>query len=126
MQRDISFPGSDICSHELATHGRYGVIACPVCGLVEWFGPDGPADSVEAIAALFGSFDLVSQVPGVGAPARSVLAYRPGPTCRRALDILPRRCWLAAGPQLWLATDGDVLLLATPDELMIHNLTRGA
>lgn len=126
MQGDISISPSDACNHELATHGRYGVIACPACGLVEWFGPQGPVDPAEAMAALFGSFDLIATVPSVGAPAPSVLAYRPGPNRRRALGILPRHCWLAAGYRLWLATDGAVLLLATTDELMIHNLTRGA
>jgi hypothetical protein len=126
MNVETSLPRSDTCSHELTTHGRYGVIACGACGLVEWFGPHGPVDPAEAIAALFGSYDLISQVSAVGSPAGSVLVYRPGPGRRRALDILPRHCWLAAAPELWLATDGAVLLLATSDELMIHNLTRGA
>lgn len=126
MNGDATFRASETCNHELATHGRYGVIACPACGLVEWFGPQGAVDPAEAMAALFGSFDLIGSVPCVGAPARSVLAYGTGPARRRALDILPRHCWLAASPELWLATDGRVLLLATTDELMIRNLTRGA
>ncbi|MGA7270880.1 MAG: hypothetical protein WB239_07390 [Acidimicrobiia bacterium] len=126
MIGDIPLLASDTCNHELAIHGRYGVIACAACGLVEWFGPQGVVDPAEAVAALFGSFDLIGSVPSVGAPSRSVLAYKPGAARRRALGILPRHCWLGAGPQLWLATDGEVLLLATPDELMVHNLTRGA
>jgi hypothetical protein len=119
--------GTEDCDHQLRTHGRTGVIACAGCGLVEWFGAGGrPVDSAEAMAALFGSYDLIGPVPAVAAPARRVLAYRPNRGGKAALQLLPPRSWLHAGPQLWLATEGELLLLATPDELMVENLTRGA
>lgn len=115
------------CDHELRTHGRIGIIACATCGLVEWFGTGGrPIDPAEGMAALFGSFDLIGAVAAVGAPARRVLAYRPPRSGRNAVNVLPVHCWLAAGPDLWVATDGQCLLLATPDDLMVANLTRGA
>lgn len=115
------------CDHALRAHGRTGVIACSACGLVEWFGPSGrPLDPAEGLAALFGSFDLIGAVPAVGAPARRVLAYRPPRGGRGALAVLPAGSWMRGGPDLWVATDGAVLLLATPDDLMVENLTRGA
>ncbi|HJR92338.1 MAG TPA: hypothetical protein VJ938_07855 [Acidimicrobiia bacterium] len=115
------------CDHELRTHGRTGVIACAACGMVEWFGLGGrPLDPAEAMAALFGAYDLIGPVAAVGAPARRILAYRPNRGGKAALALLPRGGWLQAGPHLWLATDGESLLLATPDELMVENLTRGA
>lgn len=114
------------CDHELKTHGRVGLVACGTCGLVEWFGPDGPIDPAEGMAALFGTYDLVGPMPAVGAPAETVLAYRPDRGKRGALRVLPSESWLRAAPELWLATDGSVLLLATPDPLMVDNLTRGA
>ena len=119
--------GADDCDHELRTHGRVGVIACAECGLVEWFGPHGGMiDPAEGVAALYGTYDLIGPMPAVGAPAASVLAYRPPRGRKAALDLLPMASWLRLAPDLWVATDGDVLLLATPDPLMVDNLTRGA
>lgn len=114
------------CDHRLRSFGRTGVIACGECGVVAWFDAAGPVDPAEAMAALFGSYNLIGQVPAVGAPAPSVLAYRPTRGRRGALSILPESSWLQAGPDLWLATDGQVLLMATPNQLMVENLTRGA
>jgi hypothetical protein len=114
------------CDHRLRTWGHTGVIACPDCGLVEWFGTRGPIDPAEAMAALFGTFDLIGPMPAIGAPADQVLAYRPTRGKGGALSVLPTECWLRAGPDLWLATDGSILLLASPNELMVDNLTRGA
>ncbi|CAN5753570.1 hypothetical protein BH23ACT5_BH23ACT5_22710 [soil metagenome] len=115
-----------VCDHRLRTWGQTGVIACSDCGLVEWFGTSGPIDSAEAMAALFGSFDLIGSMPAIGAPAEQVLAYRPTRARRGALSVLPAKTWLQAGPDLWLATDGATLLLASPNQLMVDNLTRGA
>lgn len=114
------------CDHRLRSHGRTGVIACGECGTVAWFGAHGPLDPAEAVAALFGSFDLLGRLPAVGAPSEVVLAYRPGIGRKGALSVLPPSVWLQAGPRLWLSTDGELLLVSTPDSLMIENLTRGA
>lgn len=127
MNTDIHSGRGDDCDHELKTHGRIGVIACAQCGLVEWFGARGMIlDPAEGVAALFGSFDLIGPMRAVGAPADRVLAYRPGRGKKAALGVLPAHSWLRPAPDLWLATDGEILLLATPDPLMVDNLTRGA
>ncbi len=114
------------CTHEMRTRGRTGVIACAACGLLEFFGPGGALDPAEGVAALFGDYDLVARLPSVGAPGRTVLAYRPARGKRGSLEVLPPAVWLCAGPRLWLASDGDLLLLATSDELLVDNLTREA
>lgn len=101
--------------------------ACADCGRVDWLSDEGPVDPAEAMAALFGSFDLVGSMEALGAPSPEVLVYAP-PSARkrRHLDSLPRRVWLKSGPHLWMSTDGDVLLLATTQRLLFENLTRGA
>lgn len=121
---DAGPPGN--CDHELRSWGKTGLVACGECGIVEWFGPGGPLDPAEALAALYGSYDLVGPLPAIGAPAAEVLVYRPHRARRGALSILPTEAWLPAGPDLWLATDGQVLLLATPNPVMVENLTQGA
>ena len=107
--------------------GEVAVAACGECGRVDWFGSDGKVDPTEAVAALFGSFDLIGPMAALGAPSPQVLAYKaPNSRKRRNLDALPRGAWLKVGPHLWLAHDGQVLLLATTQPLMYENLTRGA
>lgn len=115
------------CEHKPVWVGRIAVAACAECGSVDWLSDQGPVDHAEAIAALFGSFDLIGPIDALGAPSPDVLVYAP-PTQRkrRNLDALPRRAWLRAGPQLWMSTDGEVLLLATTQRLLFENLTRGA
>lgn len=115
------------CEHKPTWVGRIAISACEDCGRVDWFSDEGPVDHAEAMAALFGSYDLVGPIPGLGAPSSEVLVYEP-PSARkrRHLDALPRRAWLKAGPQLWMSTDGQVLLLATTQRLLFENLNRGA
>lgn len=117
---------SYLCRHEVRYHGRVGVVACADCGCLEFNGARGPLDPAEGVAALFGNFDLVGKVPAIAAPADHVLAYRPPLGKRAALDVLPAGCWLRVHDELWLASDRQVLLLATPNRLMVDNLTRGA
>lgn len=107
-------PGNDAgCRHEVAFRGGVGVVACGSCWRLDFFGPGGTLDPTEAVASLFGSYDLVGPVDAVGAPAPRVLAYRPDRRGKSGLQLLPTGCWLAAGPSLSMATDGSVLLLAT-------------
>ncbi len=103
------------------------VSGCPDCGGVEWFSDAGPVDPAEAMAHLFGSYDLIGPLDALGSPAPTVLAYSP-PSARKRknLDALPEKVWLKAGPNLWLSHDGNVLLLATNQQLLFDNLTRGA
>lgn len=115
------------CEHKPVWVGRVAVAACEDCGQVDWLSDQGPVDPAEAMAALFGSFDLVGSMKALGAPSPEVLVYAP-PTARkrRHLDALPRRVWLKAGLHLWMSTDGEVLLLSTTQRLLYENLTRGA
>jgi hypothetical protein len=115
------------CEHKPIWVGRIAVAACEDCGQVEWFSDEGPVDSAEAMAALFGSYDLIGPIEALGAPSAEVLIYAPPSSQkRRNLRALPRRVWLKSGPQLWMSTDGEVLLLATTQRLLFENLTRGA
>lgn len=118
--------GNESCRHEMSRWGRTAVVACAACGLLQFFGSRGLLDPAEGMAALFGNYDLISPMPAVGAPAPRVLAYRPNRSDKGALGLLPLGCWLAVGEDLWVASDGQALLLATPNELMVANLTRGA
>jgi hypothetical protein len=103
------------------------VSACADCGRVDWLSDSGPIDPAEALAYLFGSYDLIGHLEALGGPTSSVLAYAP-PSAqkRRNLNALPRHVWLEVGPRLWLSHDGQVLLLATDNRLLVENLTRGA
>ncbi len=101
--------------------------ACSECGTIDWFSSTGPIDPAEALAGLFGSYDLIGPVDAVGAPTRKVLAYRPPSSKKRAyLAGIPDGVWLKAAPHLWLSHDGEVLLLAPTSPIEFSNLTRGA
>ncbi|HEY7468379.1 MAG TPA: hypothetical protein VIC07_02450 [Acidimicrobiia bacterium] len=118
---------SQWCDHKPTWVGRVAISACADCARVDWFSDSGPIDHAEALAYLFGGYDLIGHLDALGGPTRSVLAYSaPSTRARKHLDALPRAVWLEVGPRLWLAHDGEVLLLATDHQLLIENLTRGA
>lgn len=118
---------SEWCEHKPVWVGRIAVAACENCGRIDWLSNEGPIDPAEALAALFGSYDLIGPMDALGAPAPQVLAYAPpSGRKRKNLDALPKRVWLKAGPRLWMSHDGEVLLLATTQRLLFENLTRGA
>ena len=123
----MDFDNSEWCEHKPVWVGRIAVAACADCGRVDWFSDQGPVDTAEALAALYGSYDLLGPLDALGSPAPAVLAYAPpSDRKRKNLDALPKRVWLKAGPSLWMSHDGDVLLLATDQKLLFENLTRGA
>lgn len=106
--------------------GKVAVAACEDCGRIDWFSEGGPVDHAEAMAYLFGGYDLIGHLEALG-PTSSILAYAaPSTRKRKNLDALPKHVWLKAGPRLWLSHDGVVLLLATDHQLLIENLTWGA
>jgi hypothetical protein len=118
---------SEWCDHKPVWVGRVAVAACENCGRIDWLSNDGSIDPAEAMAALFGSYDLIGPMDALGAPAPQVLVYAPpSGRKRKNLDVLPKRVWLKAGPRLWMSHDGEVLLLATTQRLLFENLTRGA
>lgn len=119
--------GIDVCDHEPTWVGRVAVNACAECGRVDWSSAEGELDPAEGMARLFGSYDLIGHLEVLGGPAPTALVYAP-PSARkrRNLDVLPRHTWLRIGPSLWLSHDGELLLLATTQRLLIENLTRGA
>lgn len=117
----------DWCEHKPVWVGRIAVAACSDCHRVDWLSDQGPVDHAEAMAALFGSYDLLGPLDALASPAPYVLAYAPpSGRKRKNLDALPERVWLKAGPQLWMSHDGEILLLCTDRQLLFENLTRGA
>lgn len=115
------------CEHRPVWVGRIAMIPCADCGTVDWMSDLGSLDHAEAMAQLFGSYDLVDTLPALGAPSPEVLVYAP-PSARkrRHLEHLPENVWLRCGPRLWMSTDHQVLLLSTTHRLLHDNLTRGA
>lgn len=123
----MDFPSDQWCEHKPVWVGRIAVAACADCGTIQWFSSEGPVDHAEAIAALFGDYDLVGPLHALGAPSDKVLAYVPPSGRRRKhLDALPMKVWLKAAPHLWMSHDGKTLLLATTQPLLFENLLRGA
>jgi hypothetical protein len=115
------------CEHKPVWVGGIAVSACEDCGRIDWLSTSGPVDPAEAMAALFGSYDLIGPLHALGSPSSHVLAYSPPSAKKRKnLEAFPSRVWLKAGPHLWMSHDGDVLLLSTTQRLLFENLTRGA
>ncbi|MEA1903010.1 MAG: hypothetical protein U9N56_05725 [Actinomycetota bacterium] len=123
----MDFPTSESCEHKPVWVDTIAVAACGDCGRVDWFSNEGPIDHAEAIAALYGSYDLAGPLDALGAPSDRVLVYLPpSRRKRKSLDALPKNVWLKAGPRLWMSHDGEVLLLATNQPMLFENLLRGA
>lgn len=127
MNTDMTREAGRKCDHKPVWIGRIAVSACARCERIDWLSKDGSVDHAEAVAALFGSYDLVGRLDALGAPSPEVLVYEPPRRqLRRHLDAIPPRVWLKAGPHLWLSHDGEHLLLATNHSLLFDNMTRGA
>lgn len=115
------------CRHQPTPVERFQVVACPECGEVDWFEEGAPVTADVALAGLFGDYDLIDRLPVVSAPAPEVLVYRPPRRGRRRnLAAFPPHHWFRASPSLWLSHDGELLMLAPTDPLVVRNLTRGA
>ena len=64
---------------------------------------------------LFGEFALVQSIPAIGVPDAEVWSYRPpNRRSRVAFEPFAPRRWWAVATDLWLAHDGEFLLIATP------------
>jgi hypothetical protein len=114
------------CLHDSYEVGGLFLDLCPQTGETHWIDDDDDeVDPAVALARLFGSFDLVAALAGVGAPGSMVLAYRPDSRRgRAAMRALPRRRWIEAAPDLWIAHDGDRLLMAPANPVLAANLAR--
>lgn len=116
-----------ICVHNPVDIANINVVACEVCGMVEWAGRTRSLDPSEGMAALFGSFRLVGRLPAVHAPGREVLMYRaPNRSARNHLNAFPAHVWFQVDTNLWLTHDREHLLLVPTTPLLMENLTRGA
>ena len=125
MSKSVS--DSRECLHEPIWVGRVAVVGCSDCGEVNWLSENGAMDPSEAIARVFGTYELTGSIDALGGPAAKALVYdAPSSRKRRHLDAFPRHTWLRCGRDLWMSTDGVHLLLATPHRLMYDNLMRGA
>ena len=119
-------PGGQ-CRHQPTWVGRVAVVGCAQCAEVDWLSDSGAIDPSEAMAQLFGMYELTGSIDALGAPSPQALVYRPPSSRKRKnLDAFPRNTWMKCGPQLWMSTDGEHLLLATPHRVMFDNLMRGA
>jgi hypothetical protein len=103
------------------------VVACPECGDVSFADAGGIVAPRMGIGRLFGQYDLVASLPALGAPARTVLLYRPPTaTARRALAAFPAHVWLEGDEGLWISHDGEHLLIAHNAPWITHDLLDGA
>lgn len=101
------------CTHTLTTINGYGIVACPTCQSVQWWTPEGRADAHLGMAAAFGNFDQVAQLPGLASQTSGVAVYSPATRDdRNALCTLPVRVWLEVNPTFWIASDEHHLLIS--------------
>jgi len=103
------------------------VVACGNCRELLFRDSHGPVTGRVGLARLFGDFDLVSALGALGAPAKEVLAYRPpNAKAKRIFRWIPEAVWLQGADGLWLAHDGEFLLLAHGSPWLTRHLLDGA
>lgn len=98
---------------------------CAVDGSVAWSENGCELEGMEAVARLFGSFELAGRLDAITAPGPAVFVYLPGSMRGRArLRALPAHEWMEVAPDLWAMSDGAALLLSPTDPLLAFNLAR--
>ncbi len=114
------------CLHDRIQVGAFTLEMCPQSGEGRWLdSADDELDPAVALAGLFGSFDLMTALDGIGAPGPTVLAYRPDSRRgRTAMRSLPLRRWFEAAPTLWVTHDGERLLMSPTNPVLVDNLIR--
>ncbi len=122
MDNVIDFPGG--CRHQRYQWRNIALSVCTEDHITTWTEDGEQIDGAEAMAILFGDFDLTGCLDGVGSPGASVLVYDPGRRGVRRLAALPPQQWLQAMPGLWFTHDGARLLLSPTDPQLARNLTR--
>lgn len=122
---DLDSDARVTCMHERLRVGNFILDLCPDSSECIWFDGDELLDPAEALAVLFGSFDLRASIPGLDAPGEAVLVYQPDTRRGKyAMRSLPQHRWVQAAPRLWLTHDGERMLMSPVDRLLAENLTR--
>ncbi|HSJ28529.1 MAG TPA: hypothetical protein VLB67_09985 [Acidimicrobiia bacterium] len=94
------------------------VAACGACGAVKWSRQEVPMPAFEAVAEVFGAFDLVGTLPAINAPGVEVLLYSaPSVASRKMLEALPAFAWLYAAPGLAISHDRRHLLVSPAEDV---------
>ena len=122
MDNVIDFPRT--CRHVRHRWRNIELSICAEDASSAWTEDGEEIDGANAMAILFGDFDLTGCLDGVGAPGAAVLVYSPGRRGHERMISFPRHEWLEATPGLWFTHDGRHLLLSPSDPLMAENLTR--
>lgn len=121
----LVFPTTtNTCAHETFTWRDLGLSVCPLDGSAEWTELGDPIDGAEAMAILFGNFDLVGALPSIGSPGGTVLVYSPDRSGRSRLAAFPESRWFEGSPGLWFSHDGEHLLLSPEDARIADDLIR--
>lgn len=125
MSDVLVFPTpANTCTHETFTWRDIELSVCPVDGSAEWSELGDGIDGAEAMAILFGNFDLVGALPSIGSPGGTVLVYSPDRSGRSRLGVFPENRWFEGSPGLWFSHDGERLLLSPSDARVADNLIR--
>jgi hypothetical protein len=122
MDNVIDFPG--VCRHRRFQWRNIELCVCTETCPTVWTEDGEEIDGAEAMAILFGSFDLTGCLDGVGSPGAAVLVYEPSRQGRQRMSVFPVHEWIEALAGLWFTHDGQRLLLSPTDPQMASNLTR--
>lgn len=94
-------------------HGGVLTSACAGCASIRFRSAVSGRDPWDAMAALFGGYELVGRVDTIRAPTGEVLAYRSRTEEEAAaLRVTPPHRWFEVNQHLWMCHDGELLLLA--------------
>ncbi len=123
---DFDRRARNTCMHERIDVAGLTLDLCPDTAEAHWMSNDSESlEPAEALAVLFGSFDLKASLAGLDAPGAAVLIYRPDSRRgKQAMRSLPYRRWIHAAPGLWLTHDGEHLLMSPEDALLAENLSK--
>lgn len=125
MSDVLVFPSTtNTCAHETFTWRDLTLSVCPVESSTEWSELGDTIDGTEAMAILFGNFDLVGALRSIGSPGGTVLVYSPDRSGRSRLGAFPQNRWLEGSPGLWFSHDGNHLLLSPSDPRIADDLIR--
>ncbi len=118
-------PAAGSCRHARLQFGALVADTCEATGTMAWTDRSGPLDPAEAVARLFGDFDLRSAAPVLHAPGPILVVSTPASRRgRETLSTVPSDRWLQAMPSLWIRSAGSTLLLSPTDGGLTGRLLR--